>query len=52
MLNYTQVKVGLALIGLILFGVGARFDNPTVRWVAIGVMAAAFLLRFSRRPKS
>ncbi|MBC7894990.1 MAG: hypothetical protein H7066_06240 [Cytophagaceae bacterium] len=44
----TRVKLVLAVLGLLLFAAGARWENTILRWVAIGVIAAAFLLRFWR----
>lgn len=42
----TKLKLGLALIGLILFGYGARMDIAHIRVVGIAFVAAAWLLRF------
>jgi hypothetical protein len=44
----TQFKIGLALIGLILFGAGVRLERPELRWTGIGFVVAAWLLRFVR----
>ena len=46
MSGLTQAKLGLALAGLILFGYGARSDIEWLRWVGIGFLAAAAVLRF------
>ena len=48
----SQLKLGLALIGLILFGYGMRADDARLRWMGIGFLAAAAVLRFvkPRRP--
>ena len=42
----SQLKLGLALIGLILFGYGMRVDDMTLRWIGVGFLAAATVLRF------
>jgi hypothetical protein len=42
----TQLKLGLALAGLILFGYGVRADSNGLRWVGIAFLAAAAALRF------
>lgn len=46
MSGLTQAKLGLALAGLILWGYGARVDIEWLRWVGIGFLAAAAILRF------
>ena len=43
------LKLGLAGVGAILFLVGVRRDDATLRWVGIGWFAAAFLTRFLDR---
>lgn len=42
-------KLGLAGVGAVLFLVGVRRDDATLRWVGIGWFAAAFLTRFRDR---
>lgn len=44
----TIVKLSLAGAGMVLFGVGIRFDNPAVRFAGIGCVAGAWLLRFAK----
>ena len=44
----TQLKLGLALIGLILFGYGMRVEDGRMRWIGIAFLAAATVLRFIR----
>ena len=46
MSGLTQAKLGLAVAGLILWGYGARVDVNWLRWVGIGFLAAAAILRF------
>jgi hypothetical protein len=45
----TQVKLGLAAIGLILWGYGYRVDDARLRLIGIGFLAAAAILRFVKR---
>jgi hypothetical protein len=42
----TQLKLGLALAGLILWGYGVRSETNWLRWTGIGFLAASALLRF------
>jgi hypothetical protein len=46
-------RVTIALAGLVVFGYGIRNDNWTVRWVGIGCLVVALVLRFVRtsRPR-
>jgi len=46
----TIIKVTLALGGLVVFGVGIRLGNETLRWTAIALVAAAWMLRFWKSP--
>ena len=39
-------KVVLTLVGAGIFAYGVRVDDTVVRWVGIGFIVAAFLLRF------
>jgi hypothetical protein len=41
-----QVKLALAVIGLILFAAGVRLENDRLRWAAVIAVALAFGLRF------
>jgi hypothetical protein len=45
----TWIKIGLALIGLAVFAAGVRVGDGRLRWIAIGFVAAAWLLRFVRQ---
>ena len=47
----TTIKLGLAVIGLAVFFYGRYMEDDRVRWLAMGFLVAAFLLRFWR-PKS
>jgi hypothetical protein len=49
----TQFKLALALVAAILFAASMRLEGAGyLRWVAIGLLSAAVLLRFlgPRRP--
>jgi hypothetical protein len=45
----TIVKIACAIVGLGIFGYGVRSDESVVRWVGIGLVIVAFLLRFVRK---
>jgi membrane protein implicated in regulation of membrane protease activity len=49
--SLTGIKLILAVIGLLLFAAGARWENATLRWAAIALIAVAFLMRFVPRKK-
>ena len=42
----TVLKIALALAGVGLFAYGVRSEDTIVRWVGVGCVIAAFLLRF------
>jgi len=46
MSRYVQIKLGLAVIGIVVLIWGMRTDDPMIRWVAIGFLAASVLMRF------
>ncbi len=46
MTGLTKLKLGLTIIGLILFGYGARVDDARLRLIGIGFVAAASIMRF------
>ena len=47
----TQAKLALALVAAILFDGSMRLEHADyLRWIAIGLLAVAVLLRFVRRP--
>lgn len=46
MSGLTKLKLGLTLIGLILFFYGVRVDDERLRLIAIAFVAAASILRF------
>jgi hypothetical protein len=41
----------LAAIGLAICAYGIRVDDAPIRWVGIGFLAVALLLRFARRSR-
>jgi len=46
MSSVTQLTLGLALAGLVLWGYGVRADVNWLRWTGIGFLGAAAVLRF------
>ena len=46
MTRLNQLKLGLVIAGLIVWGYGARVDISWLRWVGIGLFAVAVVLRF------
>jgi hypothetical protein len=48
MSSLTQFKVALAVIGLVLFGAGVRFERTELRWIGLGFVVVAWLMRFIR----
>jgi hypothetical protein len=42
----TVAKIALALAGVGMFAYGIRSEDNLVRWVGIGLVVVAFLLRF------
>ena len=51
MSTLTRVKIALALIGLVLFGAGVRLEHQELRWVGLGFVVVAWLMRFARPRK-
>jgi hypothetical protein len=51
MTTLTRAKIALALIGLVLFGAGVRFERTELRWTGLGFVIVAWLLRFADRRK-
>jgi hypothetical protein len=46
MSGLTRIKLALALIGVVLFAAGVRLDDSRLRYIGIGFVAAAWILRF------
>ena len=49
MTRYTQLKIALAAIGLVVWGYGYRVNSPTLRWIGIVFLAVAVILRLVPR---
>lgn len=49
MSTLTRAKVTLALIGLVLFGAGIRLERTELRWIGLGFVMVAWILRFTGR---
>jgi len=47
----TVAKLALALAGVGSFAFGVRYDDTVVRWIGIGLVVVAFLLRFFKTTK-
>jgi hypothetical protein len=47
----TRIKLALALIGVAVFAAGVRYDYARLRFVGIGFVFVAWVLRFVR-PKT
>ncbi len=45
-------KYVTALAGLLVFGAGMRTGSEALRWTGIGIVAAAWLLRFLKEPST
>jgi hypothetical protein len=48
----TRLKLGLAIMGLVLFAAGIRLDNDRLRLFGIIAMAAAWLMRLYKARSS
>ena len=46
MTRYLQIKLALAVIGLIMLIWGIRANDTFVRWIGMGFLAASILMRF------
>jgi hypothetical protein len=42
----TNIKLGFALGGIIIFGIGIRYDAVPLRWAGLACVAVAWFLRF------
>ena len=45
----TTIKVAFAFAGIGMFAYGIRTENNVLRWVGIGFVVVAFLLRFAKK---
>ena len=50
MRHIDRLKLVFAVIGLAAFFMSVRLSSPALRWTGIGFVAAAWGLRFMRRP--
>ena len=44
----TTAKFALAGAGILVWGMGVRLNIPSLRWIGVGLIAAALLLRFAK----
>jgi hypothetical protein len=50
-MTLTWARFALAAVGMLVWAYGYQVDDPIVRWVGIGFLGVALLLRFAaRRP--
>jgi hypothetical protein len=49
MTHLMQIRVAIAVIGVIVWGYGVANEHSTIRLVGIGMLALALVLRFARR---
>jgi hypothetical protein len=47
----TNLQLALLAAGVIVFAVGQRWENETLTLVAVGIFAAATILRFVKNPR-
>jgi len=47
--RFTQLKLAIALVGLIVWGYGQRVEDALLRWIGIAFLAVAVILRFLPR---
>lgn len=48
MTRRTELQIALLVIGLIVWGYGARTDQPRLTWIGLACFAIATVLRFAR----
>jgi hypothetical protein len=48
----TVAQLALLIIGLIVWGYGARVDDNRLRWIGIGCFGLAFVLRLLKKRMS
>lgn len=49
MTRLMQIRVVVAVIGVIVWGYGVAGDHSTIRLVGIGLLLVALVLRFAKR---
>jgi hypothetical protein len=45
MTRYTQIKLAMALVGVLIWAYGYRANDPTIRLIGIIVLALSVILR-------
>jgi hypothetical protein len=45
MTSMARTKLILSGVALLVFVAGVRYDEPLLRWIAVGLLVAAFALR-------
>ena len=48
-MTWTQVRMAIAAVGVLIWGYGVRVDDATLRLVGMGFLLACLLLRFVPR---
>ena len=51
MTTVTRLKLGLAIIGLLVFAWGVRMEQSRLRAIGIAFVAVAWVLRFVKTPR-
>lgn len=49
MARRTEIQIALLVIGLIVWGYGARTDQPRLTWIGLACFALATILRFAKK---
>jgi hypothetical protein len=44
----TLARLAFAVTGIIVVGIGIRVESAELRWSGIGLLAAAWLMRFAK----
>ncbi len=45
----TEIQIALLVVGLIVWGYGARTDQPRLTWIGLACFALATALRFAKK---
>lgn len=49
MARRTEIQLALLVIGLIVWGYGARTEQPRLTWIGLACFAIATVLRFAKK---
>ena len=49
MARRTEIQIALLVVGLIVWGWGARSEQPRLTWIGLACFAVATALRFARK---